>query len=160
MELHYTKPDGSRVVFQLSEQRPILIGRNPEADVVIQDSKASRIHCGLRYMDGGLQIKDLKSSNGTYVNDCRVHQAKLAPGDRIQVGSVAFVIEQQENEAEIAVSEVEDEMAHGKGYETILKEIVNRADETKKPRQVESISNPDEVKTSTCVVPQDPTLLS
>lgn len=106
--------------------KPITIGRSPEADVVILDEKASRIHCGIRLWDGDFYIKDLKSRNGTYVNGERVEVAKLKPGDRIQVGSVVFSFD-QENEpgADTALQEVQQQMADGKGYSTILKEIVS-----------------------------------
>jgi pSer/pThr/pTyr-binding forkhead associated (FHA) protein len=110
--------------FELSE-RPITIGRSPEADVVILDEKVSRIHCGIRLWDGEFYVKDLKSRNGTYVNDQRVDVAKLKSGDRIRVGNILFSFDQDPNKsADVALQEVEEEMAHGKGYSTILKEIV------------------------------------
>ena len=127
MQLKYINHDGSKVAFQLSE-RPIIIGRNPEADLVINDHRASRIHCGLRYLDGAFHIKDLKSKNGTFVNNQRIEYAELKPGDRIQIGSIAFTLEPnpKTNHPEIAVNELKNEMEHGgKGYETILKEIVD-----------------------------------
>ena len=110
--------------FELSE-RPITIGRSPEADVVILDEKASRIHCGIRLWDGEFYVKDLKSRNGTYVNDQRVDVVKLKSGDRIRVGNILFSFDQDPNKsAGVALREVEEEMAQGKGYSTILQEIV------------------------------------
>ncbi len=124
MRLKYTKKDGTQMEFELSE-RPITIGRSPEADVVILDEKASRIHCGIRLWDGEFYVKDLKSRNGTYVNDQRVDVAKLKSGDRIRVGSILFSFEQDPNKTTgVALQEMEEEMAQGKGYSTILKEIV------------------------------------
>ncbi len=124
MRLKYTKKDGTQMEFELSE-RPITIGRSPEADVVILDEKASRIHCGIRLWDGEFYVKDLKSRNGTYVNDQRVDVAKLKSGDRIRVGGILFSFEQDPNKsAGVALQEMEEEMAQGKGYSTILQEIV------------------------------------
>ena len=124
MRLKYTKKDGTQMEFELSE-RPITIGRSPEADLVILDEKASRIHCGIRLWDGEFYVKDLKSRNGTYVNDQRVDVAKLKSGDRIRVGSILFSFEQDPNKTTgVALQEMEEEMAQGKGYSTILKEIV------------------------------------
>ena len=124
MRLKYTKKDGTQMEFELSE-RPITIGRSPEADVVILDEKASRIHCGIRLWDGDFYVKDLKSRNGTYVNDQRVDVAKLKSGDRIRVGNILFSFDQDPNKsAGVALQEVEEEMAQGKGYSTILQEIV------------------------------------
>ena len=124
MRLKYTKKDGTQMEFELSE-RPITIGRSPEADVVILDEKASRIHCGIRLWDGEFYVKDLKSRNGTYVNDQRVDVAKLKSGDRIRVGSILFSFDQDPNKSTgVALQEMEEEMALGKGYSTILQEIV------------------------------------
>ena len=129
MRLKYTKKDGTQMEFELSE-RPITIGRSPEADVVILDEKASRIHCGIRLWDGEFYVKDLKSRNGTYVNDQRVDVAKLKSGDRIRVGSILFSFDQDPNKsAGVALQEMEEEMAQGKGYSTILQEIVGGLDQ-------------------------------
>lgn len=135
MRLRYTKADGTQMEFELGE-RPITIGRSPDADVVILDEKASRIHCGIRLWDGDFYIKDLKSRNGTFVNNQRIDVAKLKPGDRIRVGSMGFSFEQEPaTEANSALQAMEEEMAQGKGYSTILREIVSTMDEppTAKP---------------------------
>ena len=130
MRLKYTKKDGTQMEFELSE-RPITIGRSPEADVVILDEKASRIHCGIRLWDGEFYVKDLKSRNGTYVNDQRVDVAKLKSGDRIRVGNILFSFDQDPNKsAGVALQEVEEEMAQGKGYSTILQEIVGEMEQS------------------------------
>ncbi len=127
MLLRYTKKDGTQMEFELGE-KPITIGRSPEADVVILDEKSSRIHCGIRLWDGEFYIKDLKSKNGTYVNEERVDVAKLKPGDRIRVGSMLFSFAQDpKKHTDAALQEVEEEMAQGKGYSTMLKEIVGQA---------------------------------
>ena len=124
MRLRYTKADGTQMEFELGE-RPITIGRSPDADVVILDEKASRIHCGIRLWDGDFYIKDLKSRNGTYVNNQRIDVSKLKPGDRIRVGSMSFSFEQEPvAQANSALQQMEEEMAQGKGYSTILQEIV------------------------------------
>ena len=129
MRLRYTKKDGTQMEFELGE-KPITVGRSPEADVVLLDEKASRIHCGVRLWDGKFYIKDLKSRNGTYVNDQRIEVAKLKAGDRIRIGSISFLFEQDPTKsAGVALQEMEQEMAQGKGYSTILQEIVGKMDE-------------------------------
>lgn len=133
MRLRYTKTDGTQMEFELGE-RPITIGRSPEADVVILDEKASRIHCGIRFWDGDFYIKDLKSKNGTFVNNEQIDVAKLKPSDHIQVGSVTMAFEQEPlPDTGEALHEVEEEMAHGKGYSTILREIVDTVPEPPAP---------------------------
>ena len=125
MRIHYTKKDGTQMDLELGE-KPITIGRSPEADVVILDEKASRLHCGIRLWDGEFYIKDLKSRNGTYVNGARIDVAKLKLGDKIRVGSVVFSFgTDPARKADAALQEMEDEIASGKGYSTILRDIVN-----------------------------------
>lgn len=125
MRLRYTKRDGTQMEFELGE-KPITIGRSPEADVVLLDEKVSRLHCGIRLWDGEFYIKDLKSRNGTFVNGERVDVAKIKPGDEIRIGSVVFSFETDAtNKTDVALQEVEAEISRGKGYSTILKEIVS-----------------------------------
>ena len=125
MRLRYTKNDGTQMEFELGD-RPITIGRSPDADVLILDEKASRIHAGIRLWDGDFYIKDLKSRNGTFVNNERIELAKLKQGDRIKIGSVIFTFEPDaEPGATAALQEMEEEMAGGKGYSTLLNEIVS-----------------------------------
>jgi len=129
MRLQYTKTDGTQMEFELGE-RPITIGRSPEADVVVLDERASRIHCGIRLWDGEFYIKDLKSRNGTFINGQRIDVAKLKPSDEIRIGSVIFSFDAAPNQrADVALQEMEAEMADGKGYSTILKEIVKDAEQ-------------------------------
>ncbi len=128
MMLRYKRQDGSQMEFELGE-RPITIGRGTEADLVILDEKASRLHCGIRLWDGDFYIKDLKSRNGTFVNGQPVEMAKLNPGDVIRVGgfSFSFDTETSPKGSQTILQEVADEMSRGKGYTTLLKEIVNSA---------------------------------
>ncbi len=125
MKLTYSKPDGETKSFALAE-RPITIGRSEDADVILLDEKVSRVHCGIRYFDGAFYIKDLKSKNGTFVNGARIEAAQLAPADVIKVGSYTFTFEQTGGPGtETALREISDEMDLGKGYSTLLKEIVH-----------------------------------
>jgi len=68
------------------------VGRAAGADFIIEAALVSRVHCRLTALpDGGLEIRDLESTNGTFVNGSRVDAARLAPGDRVQVGRVELV---------------------------------------------------------------------
>ena len=68
------------------------IGRATGADFIIDAALVSRVHCRVSALtDGQLEIKDLESTNGTYVNGERIESARLASGDRLQVGRVEFV---------------------------------------------------------------------
>ena len=68
------------------------IGRATGADFIIDAALVSRVHCRVSALAGGeLEITDLESTNGTYVNGERIETARLASGDRLQVGRVEFV---------------------------------------------------------------------
>lgn len=133
MRLRYSKPDGTPAEFQLGDQ-PITIGRSADADIVLLDERVSRIHCGLRLWDGDFYIKDLKSRNGTWVNNEKVDVAKLKGGDVIRVGSTSFNFEQEPAVGtDTAIQEIEGKMDLGKGYTTILREIVDDSSPARKP---------------------------
>ncbi len=68
------------------------IGRAVGADFIVDAALVSRVHCRLTARaDGELEVRDLDSTNGTFVNGQRVETAQLAPGDRVQVGRVELV---------------------------------------------------------------------
>lgn len=69
----------------------ILIGRGGRSDIVIKDSFASTEHARVFIKDEQYWLEDLKSTNGTYLNEVRVKQPiVLANKDKIRVGGVTF----------------------------------------------------------------------
>jgi hypothetical protein len=72
---------------------PIRIGRAPECELVLKDSRASRRHARLHARNGVLVLTDLGSTNGTRVNGNRVTELVLGAGDRIQIGDTNMVVE-------------------------------------------------------------------
>jgi predicted component of type VI protein secretion system len=71
---------------------PISIGRGDDCKLRIPLAAVSRHHCELFDDDDELSVKDLGSSNGTYVNKERVKTRELVPGDLLSVGGVVFVV--------------------------------------------------------------------
>jgi DNA-binding NtrC family response regulator len=71
--------------------RPLWIGKGPEADVRIDDQALSRIHCSVELTPDGLHIIDLGSRNGTYVGGARVRDAWGGAGTTIVVGRTPMV---------------------------------------------------------------------
>jgi pSer/pThr/pTyr-binding forkhead associated (FHA) protein len=68
------------------------LGRAAGADFVVDAALVSRVHCRFTALaDGGLEIRDLDSTNGTFVNGHRIATTRLASGDRMQVGRVQLV---------------------------------------------------------------------
>jgi hypothetical protein len=72
---------------------PLIIGRSPDAEVVINDSNVSRRHAELWKTNDGVAIRDLQSTNGTFVNGHRVTAVSLSPRDDITIGPINFRIE-------------------------------------------------------------------
>jgi len=72
-------------------ERTITIGRELECDIRIADSDVSRMHCELVPRDGELYVVDLKSRNGTCVNDIPIQEeTPLHSGDQLRVGPMVF----------------------------------------------------------------------
>ena len=68
------------------------LGRATGADFIVDAALVSRVHCRLTVLpDGTLEVRDLESTNGTYVNGARVERARLQAGDRLGVGRVELV---------------------------------------------------------------------
>jgi pSer/pThr/pTyr-binding forkhead associated (FHA) protein len=69
------------------------IGRSIGADFIVDAALVSRVHCRLTVLgDGALELRDLDSTNGTYVNGKRVEQARLTSGDRVQMGRMELEV--------------------------------------------------------------------
>lgn len=78
------------------------IGRSAGADFIVDAALISRIHCRLTALpDGQLEVRDLGSTNGTFVNGDRVDVARISSGDRLRVGRVELVAIRDESEAAI-----------------------------------------------------------
>ncbi|MBI4885917.1 MAG: FHA domain-containing protein [Acidobacteria bacterium] len=68
------------------------VGRATGADFIVDAPLVSRVHCRLTaHPDGGLEVSDLSSTNGTFVNGNRIDRAPLSSGDRLGVGRVELV---------------------------------------------------------------------
>jgi pSer/pThr/pTyr-binding forkhead associated (FHA) protein len=86
--------DGSTNVKEVTLRRiRTVAGRKKGCKLRIRSELVSRIHCSLIRDGSRLSIKDLGSSNGTYVNGVRVSEAALQSGDTIQIGPVKFVVQ-------------------------------------------------------------------
>lgn len=90
----YLVVDGTRI-FPIT-QSVINIGRRGNNHLVISDARVSRVHAQIRAIKGRYVIFDLDSSGGTYVNDQRIHECILYPGDVISLAGVPLVFGQEE----------------------------------------------------------------
>ena len=80
----------------------LLIGRNPDCDVVLKSSrKVSRLHCLLAVADSRVIVRDLNSTNGVWINGHRVERERgVELGDEIAVADVLYYLISEESVAE------------------------------------------------------------
>jgi hypothetical protein len=74
-------------------EQPVVIGRSPDVEFVINDSNVSRRHAELWRTNEGVAIRDLQSTNGTFVNGHRVTAVSLSPRDDVTIGTLHLRIE-------------------------------------------------------------------
>ncbi|MEK7270121.1 MAG: DUF4388 domain-containing protein, partial [Planctomycetota bacterium] len=71
---------------RLKKESPNRIGRDPNGDLVLPHKTVSRTHATVEWNGRAFLVKDLGSQNGTFVNDLRVQETEIRPGDRIRLG--------------------------------------------------------------------------
>lgn len=81
----YYQVGGSRPVKQEIREFPCVIGRDESADFCVESSRVSRKHVVLDRRDGQYVLRDLDSTNGTFVNGKRIAETVLADGDVVLV---------------------------------------------------------------------------
>lgn len=83
------KEDGTSQEIVLRKPR-VVVGRESDCELRIPLPSVSRQHCEFIVEDGKVTLRDLGSSNGTYVNKQRIEEAELNSGDLIAVGPAVF----------------------------------------------------------------------
>lgn len=66
------------------------LGRSDDAHIVLDDVTVSRLHARITRQDNIWAVEDLKSLNGTYLNQKRVEKAQLSAADELQIGKYRF----------------------------------------------------------------------
>ncbi|MBI5478237.1 MAG: FHA domain-containing protein [Deltaproteobacteria bacterium] len=81
-------------VFELGKPEAF-VGRVAGNDLVLDDNSISRRHARLRLVDGGarLEVFDLRSANGTFINGERTKLDACGPGDKLRFGDLLFRVE-------------------------------------------------------------------
>jgi adenylate cyclase len=89
MALRLISPDGTQS-YDLRDGVPLIVGRAPTCDLPVFDPTISRRHAELVADGETLNLKDLGSSNGTFLNGAKVEQATVAIDDLVAFGKVPF----------------------------------------------------------------------
>jgi pSer/pThr/pTyr-binding forkhead associated (FHA) protein len=85
--------EGAAAGHRLDVIGEVVLGRT-ESDFLQHDSEISRRHAAIRATEAGLEIEDLGSSNGTFVNESRIEEVRgLSHGDTVRVGQTTFDVE-------------------------------------------------------------------
>ena len=80
------------LTFRLPAGSVKTIGRSTGAEFIVEAALVSRLHCQLTATADSLQVKDLGSTNGTFVNGRRVNTAELKDGDKLSIGRVDLIV--------------------------------------------------------------------
>ena len=75
-----------------SDKNEIMIGRNAENDIVVENLAVSKLHARIVKQDEAYYIEDLNSTNGTYLNKIRITKKDLKDNDIISVGKHSLEI--------------------------------------------------------------------
>ena len=89
MPLRLVSPDGTKT-YDLRDGVPLIVGRAPTCDLPVFDPTISRRHAELTSDGGAVVVRDLGSSNGTFVNGVKTSNALLAVNDTVAFGKVSF----------------------------------------------------------------------
>jgi DNA-binding NtrC family response regulator len=85
-------PDGSQFPLDVDA---LVVGRDPGANIVIADLEVSAFHCELRAVSEGILVKDLGSTNGTFLGPVRVREATIVTTSELTVGRSRVIVEPQ-----------------------------------------------------------------
>ncbi|HYL04640.1 MAG TPA: adenylate/guanylate cyclase domain-containing protein [Thermoanaerobaculia bacterium] len=91
--------------------RTLVVGRSPACDVPIRDLTVSRHHGEVEAAAAGLRVRDLGSTNGTFINGVRISEGVAAPGTRVAFGKVTFQVMEERATGALAESKGDAEGA-------------------------------------------------
>jgi two-component system, cell cycle response regulator len=78
-------------------ETPITLGRGPGVDVILNDDRASKVHCTVRVMPGDVvEVVDQGSRNGTFVDGERIERSILRPNSQLRIGHTILRVEHKE----------------------------------------------------------------
>jgi|GraSoiStandDraft_4_1057263.scaffolds.fasta_scaffold452871_2 pSer/pThr/pTyr-binding forkhead associated (FHA) protein len=97
--LQSVEPADAGLTFRLLPGTLKTMGRAPRADFVVDAALVSRVHCRFTLnATNELELEDLGSTNGTFVNGKKVARTTLSDGDKLTIGRVQFVVNTASND--------------------------------------------------------------
>ena len=98
--LVWERPDGTRAEFAL-EARPLVVGRDEEADIRVNEPLVSKLHARIEPRGGAYFVFDLGSTNLTRVNGEVVYERELRNGDEVRFARARCLFVQDEATADL-----------------------------------------------------------
>jgi hypothetical protein len=93
LESHYYFIPEESPTFKLKVKKVTnVVGREGTCDVYVESSQVSRRHCLLQVTERGLLVKDLESTNGTFVNGIPMADGYINEGDRLGLGTYVLTL--------------------------------------------------------------------
>lgn len=85
---------GSTICRNPVNSHTFIVGRRPESQLILHSMRVSGVHAELSVIGGSLFVRDLKSTNGTFVNGKRIHAVTpLIDGDLLEIADLEFCVE-------------------------------------------------------------------
>jgi len=92
-------PDaGQSIAITPADPSAVLVGQSPTCGLRLTDGQTSRRHLALEVAGDRLSVRDLDSTNGTFVNGLQVTGALLQGGERIEIGQTTLVVERSDDD--------------------------------------------------------------
>lgn len=106
-QLVVTEGPSSKTKYDLGKKKIIRIGKKNDNDIIVNDKTVSRNHFEIEAASDSYLLRDLNSTNGTLINDMRVKEAFLSPGDLITIGNTKIKFQIFDEKVEIEPSKLD-----------------------------------------------------
>src|ERR1035438_4713419 len=78
-----------------------IFGRGEGSQFSLEDNLVSEHHCEVNLSGGEVYVRDLNSTNGTFIGERRITESILLPGQQLRIGSFLFVLDVEQAQEEI-----------------------------------------------------------
>ena len=93
LTIHASIDGGREIEEKIALIESLIVGRSSMCDIYFDDVNMSRQHFSIEAQDGGLYVKDLESTGGTYLNGIKVYsKQRINSGDIIAAGKTRMRI--------------------------------------------------------------------